>query len=144
MILADVNVLVYASRDDLSEHAEYRAWLEQMVGAPEPFAISDAVLASQLRIVTDPRLFGVPTPMDQALEFVESLRAQPRARLITPGEDHWSIFSALCRSSGARGNLVPDAWLAALAIEHGCEFVTADKDFARFEGLRWRHPLAGR
>lgn len=144
MILADVNVLVYASRDDMARHAEYRAWFERMVGAAEPFAISNAVLASQLRIVTHPRLFDVPTPVSSALEFAESLRAQPRARLIAPGADHWAIFTALCRSSGARGNLVPDAWLAALAIEHGCELITADRDFARFDGLRWRHPLAER
>ena len=61
---------------------------------------------------------------------------------VVPGERHWAIFSRLCREAGARGNLIPDAWFAALAIESGCEWITTDRDYARFPGLRWRHPLA--
>lgn len=142
MILADVNVLVYASRDDSVRHVEYRGWFEGMVASPEPFAVSEAVLSSAVRIVTNPRIYSVPTPLGEALEFAEAILAQPRAVIVRPGDDHWSIFAALCRSSEIHGNLVTDAWLAALAIEHGCEFMTSDRDFARFEGLRWRHPLA--
>ncbi len=80
--------------------------------------------------------------LDGVVAYVEAILAQPRAVIIRPGADHWAIFTALCRSSDARGNLVTDAWLAALAIESGCELVTADRDVARFEGLRWRHPIA--
>ena len=61
---------------------------------------------------------------------------------VTPGARHWNIFTGICASIGARGNLIPDAWLAALAIETGSEWITTDRDYARFEGLRWRHPLA--
>lgn len=142
MQLADVNVLVYAFRTDAPGHAEHRRWFEGVVASREPFALSESVLASVLRLVTNPRVFKVATPLAEALAYVDAIRAQPRAVIIRPGDDHWAIFTALCRSSDARGNLVTDAWLAALAIEHGCELMTADRDFARFEGLRWRHPIA--
>ena len=81
------------------------------------------------------------TWLDAALGFVHAFRTQPNAVMIFPGLRHWGIFQRLCREAGAKGNLVPDAWLAALAIESGCEFVTTDRDFARFPELRWRHPL---
>lgn len=140
MQLADVNVLVYAFRKDSPDHADHRRWLDDMVTSREPFAVSESVLASVLRLVTNPRVFKVATPLADALAFADAILAQPRAVIVRPGADHWSIFTELCRSADARGNLVTDAWLAALAIEHGCEFITADRDFARFEGLRWRHP----
>jgi len=82
-------------------------------------------------------------PLDAALRFVEGLRAQPNAAVIAPGRRHWTIFSRLCREVAAKGNLVPDAYLAALAIESGSEWITTDRDFSRFPGLRWRHPLDG-
>ena len=142
MRLADVNVLVYAFRAVAPGHAQYRAWLEGMVGSEEAYAVSDHVLAGFLRVVTHPRVFHPPTPLEPALAFVLAFRDRPNAVPVAPGERHWSIFLRLCREAEARGNLVPDAWLAALAIESGCEFVTTDRDFARFPGLRWRHPLA--
>lgn len=142
MRLADVNVLVYAFRDAAPRHLEYRAWLEALVAAPEPFALADSVLAGFLRVVTHPRIFHPPAPVEDALAFVDALRGQPNAVVVAPGAGHWEVFTRLCRDAQARGNLVPDAWLAALAIEHGCEFVTTDRDFARFTALRWRHPLA--
>jgi uncharacterized protein len=92
--------------------------------------------------VTHPRVFATPTPIDAALAFVEALRAQPQCVLLGPGGRHWEIFSRLCHEGGARGNLVPDAYLAALVIETGSELITADRGFGRFPGLRWRHPLA--
>lgn len=100
------------------------------------------MLSGFLRIVTHLRIFTPPTPMEPALTFVERLRAQHTAVHVRPGRRHWEIFARLCREAGARGNLVPDAYLAALAIESGCELVTTDRDFSRFQGLRWRHPLA--
>jgi toxin-antitoxin system PIN domain toxin len=94
-----------------------------------------------MRVVTHPRVFRTPTPLDTALAFVAELRAQPNRVLVQPGARHWGIFERLCRESRARGNLVADAYLAALAIESGCEWVTTDRDYSRFAGLRWRHPF---
>ena len=92
-------------------------------------------------MLTHPRVLDPPTPFDRALEFVEALRAQPNAVLLQPGPRHWDIFASLCKTAGAKGNLVADAYHAALAIEHGCEWISTDRDYARFPGLRWRHPL---
>jgi len=82
-----------------------------------------------------------PAPIESALAFAEALRGQPNALPLAPGPRHWGVFERLCRDAGVRGNLVPDAYLAALAIEHGAELVTADRDFERFPGLRWRMPF---
>jgi hypothetical protein len=141
MRLADVNILVYAFRDAAPDHAAHRAWLDALVGSAEAYAVSDHVLAGFLRIVTHPRVFHPPTPMEAALEFAHAFRQRANAIPIAPGSRHWDIFTRLCAETGARGNIVPDAWLAALAIESGCEFITTDRDYARFAGLRWRHPL---
>lgn len=91
--------------------------------------------------MTHPRIFAPPTPIPTALAFADGLRNHPNAVVIAPGERHWSIFRRLCAQASARGNLVPDAYLAALAIESGSEWITDDGDFARFPGLRWRRPL---
>ncbi|HEY5085816.1 MAG TPA: type II toxin-antitoxin system VapC family toxin [Gemmatimonadaceae bacterium] len=136
-----MNILVYAFRDDSREHAVHLEWLNGLVQSDEAYAVSDHVLSGFLRIVTHPRVFHPPTPIDAALSFANAFRQQPNAVAIQPGARHWEIFERLCRDTGARGNLVPDAWLAALAIESGCEFVTTDRDYSRFADLRWRHPL---
>lgn len=143
MILADVNVLIRAFREDAPDHPRYRDWLERSVAGESAFGVSDLVLSGFLRIATHPRIFDPPTPLERALEFVEALRAQPNCVQISPGERHWSIFTRLCRDANARGNLVPDAYLAALAIETGSEWVTIDRDFSRFSGLKWHLPGAG-
>ncbi len=141
MVLPDVNVLVYSFRADAVDHSRYRAWLDALVNGDASFGLSDLALSGFLRIVTHPAVFKTPTPMARALRFVETIRGSPNAIVIAPGPRHFDIFAGLCRLGGVRGNLVPDAFLAALAIESGSEWVTADKDFARFPGLRWRHPL---
>jgi uncharacterized protein len=143
MRLVDVNVLVHAFRVDSPGHAAHRAWVEELVGSDEAYAVSDYVLAGFLRVVTHPRIFHPPTPLESAVAFAHAFRERVNALPVAPGARHWSIFTQLCQVAGARGNLVPDAWLAALAIESGCEFVTTDRDYARFPGLRWRHPLEG-
>ena len=142
MRLPDVNVLVYAFRADSPGHAAHRAWVEALLASDEAYAVSDHVFAGFLRVVTHPRVFHPPTSIELALAFAQAFRERPNAVPVTPGQRHWDIFTKLCRQSGARGNLVPDAWLAALAMEAGCEFITTDRDYARFTGLRWAHPLA--
>ena len=141
LILLDVNVLVYAHRRDAERHAEYRAWLEGMLAAEQPYGISELVLSGVVRIVTHPKVFVQPTPLAEAIAFCDTLRSQPNATLLAPGPGHWQIFARLCTQAGARGNLVPDAYLAALAIETGSEWITTDGDYRRFPGLRVRHPL---
>lgn len=141
MLLIDVNVLVYAHRKDVSGHADYLAWLENLVSGDDAYGVCDLVLSGFLRVVTHPRIFNPPSSVGKALDFVKELRNQPNAVLVAPGDRHWDIFANLCRQAGAKGNLVPDAFLAALAIESGNEWVTTDRDFSRFPGLRWRHPL---
>ena len=142
MQLPDVNVLIYAHREDAPEHERYAAWVRSLTEAEEPFAVSEIVLAGFLRIVTNARIFDPATPMDTALTFCQRLVDWPRAVLVAPSRRHWDLFTGLC--GGIRGPRVADAYLAALAIEHGCELITTDADFARFPGLRWRHPLAAR
>ncbi len=141
MRLIDVNVLVYAFRTDAREHDAYAAWLEELVNSDEAYAVSDLILSGFLRVVTHPRVFTPPTPVPTALAFVDMFRCQPSAVPIQPGARHWDIFTRICRAVSARGNLVPDAFLAALAIESGSEFITTDGDYGRFRDLRWRHPL---
>lgn len=103
--------------------------------------MSDPVLSGFTRVVTHPRVFRDPTPVEEALRFCAALRATGNASALVPAERHWSIFADLCRQTEARGNDVPDAYLAALAIEQGATWWSADRGFARFPGLSWRHPL---
>jgi toxin-antitoxin system PIN domain toxin len=141
MILMDVNILVYAFRKDATDHARYRDWLHGVVNAPSAFGSSDLVMSGFLRIVTHPKVFKQPSTWSEATDFVRMVRNQPNCRSITCGERHWDIFTDLCHKADAKGNLVADAFLAAIAIESGCEWITTDRDFAKFPGLKWRHPL---
>jgi hypothetical protein len=141
MILPDVNVLVYAHREDAVHHAILKPWLEGALVGKEPVGVPDLVLSGFLRIVTHSRVFRTPTPLAEAVGFAEAVRSAPASVRVAPGDGHWSIFRDLCRSANAKGNLIPDAYLAALAIECGGEWVTMDREYARFPGLRWRSPL---
>jgi hypothetical protein len=141
MFLADVNVLVYAHRRDAHRHESYRRWLEVCVTSVRPFGMSEQVLSSFVRIVTHPGIYRFPTPVEEALRFASSLRDQPNCIIVAPGARHWEIFADLCRGVQAKGSLITDTYFAALAIESGCEWITTDRDYSRFPGLRWRHPL---
>jgi len=140
--LPDVNVLVYAFRADLEHHGAARAWLDQVVGGEAQFGLSPLALSAVVRITTNARSFREPSPHDEVFGFCEDLMGQPNCQLVTPGERHWSIFRRLCLEASIVGPRVTDAWYAALAIEHGCEWITFDRDFARFSGLKWRTPSA--
>ncbi len=129
--------------DGTPEHGQYRAWLDSVLASGDPVGLSDLALSGFVRIVTNPRIF-VPsaTPLE-ALDAIDALRAQPNVTIVVPRDRHWPTFRRLCLAAGAKGNLVADAFHAALAIESGAEFITTDRDFSRFPGLRWRHPLDG-
>jgi toxin-antitoxin system PIN domain toxin len=140
VVLLDVNVLVNGMRVDAPRHAIVHEMVESLRTSPEPFGLSDVALSGALRVLTHPKVFRPPTPPIRARRYIEVLRASPNAVFIAPGARHWSIFIGLLDQSGAVGNMVSDAWYAALAMEHGCEWVTDDRNFARFTGLRWRLP----
>lgn len=141
MILPDVNVLVYAYRKDTEDHSAYHRWLQDVVNGDEAYGLSDIALSGFIRIVTHPRVFKQPSALNEALVFVRQLRDLPHCVSIAPGPRHWGIFLRLCSEASVKGNLVPDAYYAAMAIESACEWITTDRDFGRFPGLRWRHPL---
>ena len=136
MRLLDVNVLVYAYRADSPHHEVCRGFLEHEAASPSVFGAPALALSGFLRVTTPPRVFAAPTPLDDALEFIAALTERANFLTIYPGARHWSIFADLLRATHARGNLVPDAYLAAMAIENGGEWVTTDGDFARFPNLR--------
>lgn len=128
MNLTDVNVLVSEYWDDHPEHRRCRHFLQIMPLAEESFGVSDLVLSGYLRIVTHPRIFSRLSPPEQAVRFADRLRRHPRAVRNSPVRRHWQIFLVLCKEAVARGNLVPDALFAAMAIESGCEWVTLARD----------------
>jgi toxin-antitoxin system PIN domain toxin len=136
MRLHDVNVLIYAHRPESESHEAYRQLIADDISGEQAYAVSDVVVNGFLRIATDKRIYRTPTPLSLALAFAEQVRHQPTAVTVAPGARHWSIVTRLCHEVGAGGRDFPDVFLAALAIEHGCELVTADKGFKRFRGLR--------
>jgi toxin-antitoxin system PIN domain toxin len=142
MLCPDVNPLLFAYRSDLPAHSEYAAWLQELMTGDEPVGISELVLSAVVRLATNHRIFSEPsTPVD-VLAYCDAVRAAPAAVPLRPGARHWDIFAGLCREARAKGNLIPDAYLAALAIESGSEWMTTDRDYSRFPGLRWRDPGA--
>ena len=141
MVLADVNVLAYAHREDSLHHAGCRKWLEACINSEESYGLCELVLSGFVRVVTHPKVFTRPSTLADALAFTEQLRTRPNCVPVAPGLRHWDIFRTLCVDADVKGNLIPDAYLAALAIESGCEWITTDRDFSRFKGLRGRHPL---
>jgi uncharacterized protein len=139
MQMPDANVLIYAHREEAHDHERYAGWLTELVAGPEPFALSTMVMQGFVRVMTAPKIFQVPTTAEQAFEFLDRLMETPGCRVIRPGPNHWPIFRGLCDRGRLRGKIVADAAHAALAIESGCEWVTADTDFAKLApALRWR------
>jgi toxin-antitoxin system PIN domain toxin len=141
MILPDVNVLIYAFRKAAPQYSDYRRWMESVLGGDAAYGMSPLVLSAFIRIVTNRRAFPNPDSPEDALAFANLILDQPHCQIIQPGPRHWEIFCRLCRQTNARGDLVSDAWFAALAIESGCEWITLDRDFRKFDGLRWRTPF---
>ena len=142
MFLMDVNVLVYAHREDTLEHSAYREWLESTINDTVPYGYSELVLSWFLRVVTHPRIFEVPSVLSSATRFVNQIRESQNAVCLAPGPMHWKIFLQCIEQIDAKGNDIADAYHAALAMEWNCVWVTTDKGFKRFKGLKARHPLA--
>ncbi len=141
MFLMDVNVLVYAHREDAANHSAYRQWLESVINGRASFAYSELVLSGFLRVVTHPKIFEMPSTLSSAICFTKQIKALPNAVCLAPGSMHGQIFMEFMEQINATGNDIPDAYHAALAMEWGCEWVTTNKGFKRFEGLKVRHPL---
>jgi len=145
VIIPDVNVWIGALRPDAEHHSRYREWLTEAMNAPEDVGVSDLILSGVIRIVTNSRAFREPTPLGAAIDALDQIRAATGTSNVRPGSRHWSIFTGLCRSVSARsdsvGKLVPDAYHAALAIENGATFITADHDLFSFPGLDVSRPF---
>ena len=138
--MPDVNILIFAHREESADHARYADWLTSMATGIEPFALSERVLQTFIQIVTNPKIYQPPSTLAQAFAFIDSLIDRPQCVLLRPLGRHWSIYRKLCESAGVHSKLTADAAHAALAIETGCEWISADTDFARFSPpLRWKH-----
>jgi toxin-antitoxin system PIN domain toxin len=142
-MILDVNVVVAAHRDDHQAFPEVRPWFDRLMAGGDRFGVPDPVWASFVRISTSRRIFEVPTPLGEAFAFIWSVRAQPNHVGVVPGSRHLRLFEQLCQDGDATGDLVPDAYLAAIAMELGSDLISLDRDFARFSGLRWRLPGGG-
>jgi toxin-antitoxin system PIN domain toxin len=142
MILVDTNLLVYASIASVPQHSIAKAWLDERLNGTAPVGLPWPGLLGFVRIASNPRIFEHPVPIGEAWKQVENWLDSPPVWVPLPTERHREILGPLLSASGGRPNLVPDAHLAALAIEHGLILCSSDGDFARFSGLRWENPLA--
>ena len=140
MLLPDANVLLYAVNSDASNHVLARGWLDQALAGRRTVGFTWSVLLAFLRLATHPAVFPRPIDVAQATEQVRSWLRCSTAVVVEPGARHVEVLANLLTASGVGGNLVGDAHLAAIAIEHGAELVSFDRDFARFAGLRWTLP----
>jgi len=141
VIVLDANLLLYSYDPGSPHHKAARGWIEQAFSGGELVGIPWQTVGTFLRIVTNSKL-GQRVILDRAVEVVDGWLEQPNVRLLTPGERYWIVLRQMITEGQARGPLVSDAQLAALAIEHGGVLHTTDRDFSRFPGLRWINPLA--
>ena len=142
MILVDANILLYAEDSLHPLNKRAREWWDAQLSGSQAVCLCWMVLSAFIRIGTNTRVFERPLSLKQALSRVQSWLDQPCTRIVRPTERHWTVFKQMLVEGQAVANLVPDAHLAALAIEHGCELASTDADFARFPKLKWKNPLA--
>ena len=140
-VLVDANVLLYAYDADSPHHPAARRWLEAEISSGRPVCLALVTLLAFVRIASDRRVFVRPLPPADACSIIEKWLAAPNVRLLDPGPRTWGHLAALCEDAQARGALVMDAHLAALALEHGATVATTDKDFRRFGGIQFTNPL---
>lgn len=142
MTILDANILIYSTNTDDPSYVPINAWLKRLFESPETVGFPWVTIWAYLRITTDPRIWKHPKRMADAIAHVRTWLDQPGATLIHPGPRHAEVLEDLVTKRHVVGPLVSDAALAAIAIEHGATFASTDRDFARFEGLRWVNPLA--
>jgi toxin-antitoxin system PIN domain toxin len=142
VIVIDANLLIYSYDSDSSDHKESRAWVEKIFSGAEPIGLAWQTVCAFLRVVTNRKVPGSRLTVEQAARIVEEWLEQPNVRMLVPGDEHWSVLKRMMLEGQASGALVSDAEIAALTMEYGGELYTADRDFARFPGLRWVNPLA--
>lgn len=140
MLLLDVNVVLAAHRGDHPDHPAIRGWFEQLMAGDDAFTVPLTVWASFLRLTTNRRIFSVPTPRAEAFAFIDAVTGQPHHLAVGPGPRHLGLLREICDQADASGDLIPDAVLAALAVEHHCDVATLDRDFARFASVRHLRP----
>lgn len=140
MILLDTNVALAAHRADHPHHDGVMPWFADLTSGDEQFTVPDVVWASFVRIATSARIFEVPTPIGDAFAFLRAVRGQPNHIAIVSTESHVAIFEEVCQRYDVSGDLVPDAYLVAIASELGASIASFDRDFARFEDLDWIIP----
>jgi len=138
MLLLDVNILLATHRTDHPHHVPVRGWFDDLLKGDDAFAVPTLIWGSFLRLATNRRIFSVPTPLTEAFAFVNTVSSQPHHVLLTAGSRHLALIERVCVEAGAVGDLVPDAVVGAVALEHDCEVVTLDRDFARFPSVRHR------
>ena len=142
MIMPDVNVIIGAMRQDDEQHAMLRTWLARAVGGPEPLGLSVLVLGGVVRVMSNARFYGMPTHTSAILSELDRLIERRKVVVVSPTAQHWAVLSRLCRATGIQGSGISDVQHAALAIEHDATWVSLDRGFARFPGLRWELPTA--
>jgi hypothetical protein len=140
--LVDANVLLYAVNEDAEHHDESRGWLDRALSGDATVAFSWIALLAFLRLATRVDLFPAPLSVDEAVRRVDEWLAAGSAVVVEPTADHGRVLGDLLRAAGSGGNLVNDAHLAALAIQHRCSIVSYDNDFSRFAGVKWETPKA--
>lgn len=140
MILLDVNLVLASHRADHPHHSVVRPWFDELTEGDQIFTVPDVVWASFVRITTHPRIFEDPSPLEEAFAFLRAVHSQPNHVAMAPGEEHLRLFEDLCTRFDASADLVPDAYVAALALEHGSAVASLDRDFARFEDVTWVRP----
>lgn len=144
MNMVDANILLYAEDASSALHDQAREWWDQRLSGDTTVCLTWPVLNAYLRIATNPRIFARPLTIEEGIARVASWLAQPCVKVVEPTERHWGIFQGMLKNGQAVANLVPDAHLAALAVEYGCNFYSTDSDFSRFPKLRWKNPLSSK
>lgn len=141
MRIVDLNILIYALNSDSPQHQNARSWLERAISGYERIGLAWTVILGFLRITTNGRIMPRPLTAEQAVKIVDGWITHPNISIVSPGERHWEVLKRLTEHSGLAGNLTSDAHLAAMAIEHGATLCSADRDFGRFDSLKWINPL---
>lgn len=141
MVIVDANILLYAYNEDAAKHGAAKSWLSKQLAGKEVLGLSWHIITAFLRISTHSKVFPVPLDLDEAIEIVHDWLDSPKVQILNPTDRHWQVLKTVILDGQAKGPLMMDAHIAALAIEHGGAIATADKDFSRFDGLKTIYPL---